>query len=34
MIDIIIDESKLYSINVELAKFIKVKNGASVFINK
>ena len=34
MIDIIIDESKLYSINVEVAKLIKVKNGASAFISK
>lgn len=34
MIDIIVDESKLYAINIELAKFIKVKNAGSAFITK
>lgn len=34
MLDIIADESKLYSINVELAKYITVKNAATILISK
>ena len=34
MLDILVDESKLYSINVELAKYITVKNAAAILISK